>query len=566
MRVLPQASQVLRFLAGVPVIFGGSLDADSLTTHPYLGVTHIVRTETSPRVEHIHVMLIDLTTPGLRFMVTAGNANQPFNSTIRESTAATTLSYMTSQNGQVAINAHFYQPNSADENRWVVGLAASQGNIYSSFEGPTPATANPVNSLTLTQNYAIMAHAPALNIDAQNQAQIVHYDASYPDKKHVLEPVTLYNAVSGSAQIVTNGVTSIPAYTQNAASGLTDGGNGYSASNSWYSGVRARSAIGLTSDNHTLVLFTIDEAGGSAGMSVGEVADMMRVDYGVYNALNLDGGGSTTLALQDPVTRVRSVVNTPTSGSRVVATSLVVFASPEIAVEQAAGTDLTDGSASIDFGSVNLGSTSSAITLTIKNNGAADLTGLAVTKTGTNPDEFTVGALGATSLAPNTSTTFAVTFTPGAAGLSTAALRIASNDADENPFDIVLTGTGAATALQDWRQTHFGNPGNTGDGADLNDFDKDGLVNLIEFAFGLNPRQDSSGLLPQPLQIGSDLVLSFGQPAAVSGITYGAEWSQTLLPESWIALADTGLPPLHRFSVPIETQTALYVRMKVTSP
>lgn len=565
MRVLPQASHVLRILAEALVVFGGSLHADSLTTHPYLGVTHIVRTETSPRVEHIHVMLIDLTTSGLRFMVTEGNANQPFNSTIRESTAATTLSYMTSQNGQIAINAHFYQPNSTDANRWVVGLAASQGNIYSSFEGPTPATANPVNSLTLTQNYAIMAHAPALNIDAQNHAQIVHYDASYPDKKHVLEPVTLHNAVCGSAQIVTNGVTTIPAYTQNAASGLTDG-NGYSASNSWYNGVRARTAIGLTSDNRTLVLFTIDEAGGSAGMSVGEVADMMRVDYGVYNALNLDGGGSTTMALQDPVTRVRSVINTPTSGSRVVATSLVVFASPEIAVEQPAGTDLTDGSAAIDFGSADLGSTSSAMTFTVKNTGAANLTGLAVTKTGTNPDEFSVSTLGASSLAPNTSTTFAVTFTPGAAGLRTAALRIASSDADENPFDVILTGTGVATALQGWRQDHFGNPGNSGDGADLNDFDKDGLVNLIEFAFGLHPHQDSSGLLPQPQQIGSGLVLSFGQPAAVSGITYGAEWSQTLLPESWIALADTGLPPLHSFSVPSGINTALYVRLRVTSP
>ncbi|MCX6878760.1 MAG: phosphodiester glycosidase family protein [Verrucomicrobia bacterium] len=443
MRITNRAwALVLAVLALVPSQrIGGTV----VVTHPYRGVTLTVRSETSPRVEHINVVQIDLTTPGLRFRVTDGNANQPSTSTLRETTAAATLSYLTSQNGQLAINAHFYQPNSTDANRWVVGLAASQGNIYSSFEGPTPATANPVNSLTLTQNYAIMTNAPALNIDAQNNAQIVHYDASYPDKKHVLEPVTLYNAVAGSAQIVTNGVTSIPTYTQNAATGLIDG-NGWSASNSWYNATNARTAIGLTSDNHTLVLFTIDNAGGSAGMTIGEVADMMRNDYGVYNALNLDGGGSTTMALQDPVTRVRSVINTSSNGAspRVVASSLVVFADPEIAVEQPPGTNLTDGSATISCGSVNLGSMSSAFTFMVKNTGAADLTGLAVSKDGTNAADFTVGSLGAATLAPNTSTTFTVTFAPGAAGSRTAALHLASNDADENPFDISLTGTGVA--------------------------------------------------------------------------------------------------------------------------
>ena len=446
MRMLPPARLVLRVLTGTAFLIEGLSYAGSVITYPYRGVTRIVRTETSPRIENINVMQIDLTQPGLRFRMTNGNANQPANSTIRETTAATTLSYMTSQNGQIAINAHFFQPNSTDANRWVVGLAASQGNIYSSFEGPTPATANPVNSLTLTQNYAIMTHAPALNIDALNNAQVVHYDAGFPDKKHVLESVTLYNAVSGSAQIVTNGVTTIPTYTQNAATGLIDG-SGYSSTNSWYNGIRARTAIGLTSDNHTLVLFTIDEAGGSVGMTVGEVADMLRTDYQVWNALNLDGGGSATMALQDPVTHVRSVINTPTSGQRVVATSLVVFADPEIAVEQPAGTNLTDGSASIDCGSVNLGSTSAAFTVTVKNIGADDLTGLAVTKTGTNAGEFTVSAPGATTVVPNSSTTFTVSFTPAAAGPRTAAIHIASNDTDENQFDIVLAGQGNRAPL-----------------------------------------------------------------------------------------------------------------------
>jgi fibronectin-binding autotransporter adhesin len=115
---------------------------------------------------------------------------------------------------------------------------------------------------------------------------------------------------------------------------------------------------------------------------------------------------------------------------------------PEIAVEQPVGTNLVDGSASISCGSVNQGSSSSPVTFSVKNTGTSDLTGLALTKDGTHNADFTLGSLGSATLAPNASTTFTVTFTPGAAGTKNAAIHIASNDANENPFDISLTGSG----------------------------------------------------------------------------------------------------------------------------
>ena len=119
---------------------------------------------------------------------------------------------------------------------------------------------------------------------------------------------------------------------------------------------------------------------------------------------------------------------------------------PEIAVEQPSGTGLTDGSAITGFGSVNLGSSSSAFTFTVRNPGTGSLTGLAITKDGANAADFTVGSLDASNLVAGDSATFTVTFTPGADGSRTAAIRIASNDADENPFDITLTGTGSEFA------------------------------------------------------------------------------------------------------------------------
>ena len=52
-------------------------------------------------------------------------------------------------------------------------------------------------------------------------------------------------------------------------------------------------------DAGTLVpsVFVVDETAGSRGLSVGEVADLLIRDYHVGEALNLDGGGSTSMAM-----------------------------------------------------------------------------------------------------------------------------------------------------------------------------------------------------------------------------------------------------------------------------
>src|SRR5438045_9019482 len=65
----------------------------------------------------------------------------------------------------------------------------------------------------------------------------------------------------------------------------------------WYDLSNARTAIGVTRDGATLVLFTVDGTNGGHGLTVDEVADLLKSDYGVWNALNLDGGGSTTMAI-----------------------------------------------------------------------------------------------------------------------------------------------------------------------------------------------------------------------------------------------------------------------------
>jgi hypothetical protein len=86
---------------------------------------------------------------------------------------------------------------------------------------------------------------------------------------------------------------------------------------------------------------------------------------------------------------------------------------------------------------------------------------------------------------------------------------------------------------------------------------------LIEFAFGLDPTQNSAGKLPPWEIIGSDFVVSF---TGVSGITYGAEWSATLAPGSWLEISNSSTLSQYKFTAPIGTNTKMFMRLKVTSP
>ena len=238
-------------------------------------------------------------------------------------------------------------------------------------------------------------------------------------------------------------------------------------------------------------------------------------------------------------------------------------AEPEIEVANALGTTMEDGVSSVNFGNVAVGATM-GLTFTIRNVGAADLLGLNVSCVGANAGDFTTSPLTSSILTPGGSTSFTVNYHPSSSGSQTATLLISSNDSDEGIFDIALLGN--SSALEAWRKANFGSPDNAGAGADLNDIEKDGLVNLVEFSLGLNPKQNSAGSLPQAQVIGTNLVMTVTQPAGVSGITYGAEWSPSMAAGTWLPVADTGTGNQHTFSVPMGTNKRMFMRFKVSSP
>jgi hypothetical protein len=92
-----------------------------------------------------------------------------------------------------------------------------------------------------------------------------------------------------------------------------------------------------------------------------------------------------------------------------------------------------------NFGDVKVGENSDQI-FTISNTGNADLDVNATTIGGANVGEFSIIDGGAFTVAPNATCDITVRFSPTSTGNKTATLVIASNDPDENPLIVALSG------------------------------------------------------------------------------------------------------------------------------
>lgn len=287
--------------------------------------------------------------------------------------------------------------------------------------------------------------------------------------------------------------------------------------------------------------------------------------YGsVFCRTTTAGAFSSTLTIQtnETITPLRQI---PLSAHDV--STLI----PEIAVEQPVNTDLVDGSASIDFGSVATGA-STALTFTLRSTGSASLLNLSVTKDGTHSSDFSISAIPSV-LESGTSTTFTVTFAPSASGARSAAIHIASNDANESPFDIALTGTATAglSVLESWRQTWFGITTNAGDAADSADSDHDGFVNAMEFALALNPTSASSPVFQTTITGGNiEFIYTRSSAAVLAGKTFHARWSDILNGTDWsevgsteTILSDNGAQQVIKATVPMGTSGRRFVRLEV---
>ena len=122
-----------------------------------------------------------------------------------------------------------------------------------------------------------------------------------------------------------------------------------------------------------------------------------------------------------------------------------------------------------DFGDVDFPGGSLIRTFTIENSGVFELWlngSPKVALSGTNADEFTVSTVPDTIISISGSTTFQVTFNPGALGLRTAEISISNDDSDENPFNFSIQGTGIDNSLPVELSSFTAKP--TSDGVQIN--------------------------------------------------------------------------------------------------
>ncbi|CAN5883833.1 hypothetical protein BH11VER1_BH11VER1_05640 [soil metagenome] len=181
----------------------------------------------------------------------------------------------------------------------------------------------------------------------------------------------------------------------------------------------------------------------------------------------------------------------------------------------------------------------------LDNNGTYDFTGNTIALTSSQLTTYGIGNPGPYTIKLRVTDSFGLTGTTAGGASSTLTVN---------------------TPQESWRQLYFGSTSNAGNAADNFDFDLDGHTNLMEYALGLDPKKSDTSQLPTAQKTGNDFVMSFVQPAGVSGITYGAEWSTTLLANDWHPVADSGTGGQHIFSVPVGSNTKLFMRLVVTSP
>lgn len=92
-------------------------------------------------------------------------------------------------------------------------------------------------------------------------------------------------------------------------------------------GTHPRTAIGFTADRKTMIMVVVDgRQSQSRGMTQQELAQLM-LSLGAYDALNLDGGGSSTMVVKPFDEAQVKVINSPSGGvQRLIPNALGIFA------------------------------------------------------------------------------------------------------------------------------------------------------------------------------------------------------------------------------------------------
>jgi len=225
------------------------------------GVEYQRMVRVSPRPMVIHVLTVNLKTNGLRFVVTPpddAGSDKPLR-------ARTTSQFLEEFDLDIAVNGDGFSPwwsrGPADYYPHVGdpvaprGDAASRGQVYWHAQAPFP----------------------TLYLSSRNT---VSFDA----------PARPYNAISGETRLVMGG---------SPVDGLND------------SELHPRTAVGYSKNGKFLTIVVVDgrQPFYSQGITLLELASLM-IELGAQDAMNFDGGGSSTLVVRGADGKPR-ILNSP---------------------------------------------------------------------------------------------------------------------------------------------------------------------------------------------------------------------------------------------------------------
>ena len=263
---------LLSFFAAASHIFAAPIITEST---PYNGITlyDVIDYVTdnadksggtfgSGRQIHYQMAAIDLNAAGISFSDTANNGTAA-----DQTNTQTTKSYLTQTGAAVAINANYFN-----------------------FNGNPTTTLDQLETSAGTQTAPWAAGSGSavagINISATNQVTFIQPSSrtnggyvSIPISGSGLgtNPVTLFNAIGSNYMSVKN----------NVLTGVVDDGDDF-----------ARASIGIKGS--TLYFFTDTDLteGDGLGLLPTEVGQILHNQWGLTNVLNLDGGGSTQMAIR----------------------------------------------------------------------------------------------------------------------------------------------------------------------------------------------------------------------------------------------------------------------------
>lgn len=243
------------------------------TSRPFPGVGYATEARKDPAMR-LYCVAVDLTNPAVSLHVSRGGADPdgkgPFQTTLmRTSEIAAREAF------DIAINGDFFAAKSkVDEEGALLRYAAGQ-----------PACVIGTAMTDGTYWAKGSASSPCLVVTDRREVMIVPTNQIPRNARQV---------VSGNIMLVEHGKPIANASKQ----------------------IAPRTVVGLDQARKRMIVLIVDGRlpGFSMGMSYAQLAAEM-IKLGCYTAMNLDGGGSTTLVFHDPETDRFRILNAPSDGS-----------------------------------------------------------------------------------------------------------------------------------------------------------------------------------------------------------------------------------------------------------